>query len=108
EGDVQWLTAGKGINHSEMFPLLHADRENPVELFQIWLNLPARSKMVEPYFSMYWGPEVPRFAHADEAGRNTRVTVIAGALADRAPKAPPPDSWAAQAGSEVAVWAITL
>src|SRR5690606_38134490 len=63
EGDVQWLTAGKGINHSEMFPLLHTDRENPVELFQIWLNLPARSKMVEPYFSMYWGPDVPRFEH---------------------------------------------
>src|SRR5690606_37210718 len=109
EGDVQWLTAGKGINHSEMFPLLHPERDNPVELFQIWLNLPARSKLVDPYFSMYWRNEVPRLEHSDPEGRRTTVTVIAGVLPGApAPKVPPPDSWAAQDGSEVAVWAITL
>src|SRR6476659_9616818 len=36
EGDVQWLTAGAGILHSEMFPLLKNDQPNPAELFQIW------------------------------------------------------------------------
>ena len=41
-GDVQWLTAGKGIVHSEMFPLLERDEPNTTELFQIWLNLPIR------------------------------------------------------------------
>src|SRR5215813_3618843 len=51
-GDVQWLTAGGGIVHSEMFPLLDRDRPNPLELFQIWLNLPAADKMVEPHFAM--------------------------------------------------------
>ena len=54
EGDVQWLTAGKGIVHSEMFPLLDDASPNPVELFQIWLNLPARSKMAEPHFKIIW------------------------------------------------------
>src|SRR5258708_2033417 len=50
-GDVQWLTAGSGIVHSEMFPLPERTRPNPLELFQIWLNLPARSKLVRPHFS---------------------------------------------------------
>src|SRR5438445_9901225 len=53
-GDVQWVTAGRGIVHSEMFPLLEQGADNPLELFQIWLNLPAASKMAAPYFTMYW------------------------------------------------------
>ena len=51
-GDTQWMTAGKGITHSEMFPLLKQDSENRLELFQIWLNLPAASKMAEPHFKV--------------------------------------------------------
>ncbi len=37
-GDVQWMTAGKGVQHCEMFPLLSKEKENPLELFQIWLK----------------------------------------------------------------------
>ena len=72
-GDVQWLTAGAGIVHCEMFPLLDTDEPNPPELFQIWLNLPAADKMVEPYFTMLWADDIPVVEF--EGGS---VTVIAG------------------------------
>ena len=77
-GDVQWLTAGKGINHSEMFPLLKKDAPNPVELFQIWLNLPGAKKMVAPHFSMLWDDRIPRRTEKDAKGRVTEVVLIAG------------------------------
>jgi redox-sensitive bicupin YhaK (pirin superfamily) len=98
-GDVQWLTAGSGIVHSEMFPLLDPDGPNTCELFQIWLNLPAADKMVDPYFTMLWDHEIPR--HVDGG---TEVTVIAGALGDVRPASPPPDSWASRPESDVAIW----
>jgi redox-sensitive bicupin YhaK (pirin superfamily) len=108
-GDVQWLTAGQGVVHSEMFPLLESDRENPLELFQIWLNLPKRSKMSPAHFTMLWAHEIPRLVAADEAGRKTEVAVIAGSLAGAGKAlAPPPDSWAAQPDSDVAIWTITM
>ena len=103
-GDVQWMTAGQGIVHSEMFPLLHADRENPLELFQIWLNLPARSKLVRPHFSMLWSEQVGRV----ELNPGARARVIAGALHGvRAPQAPP-HSWASQEEHGVQIWRLEL
>jgi redox-sensitive bicupin YhaK (pirin superfamily) len=109
QGDVQWLTAGQGVVHAEMFPLLNAEKDNPLELFQIWLNLPARSKMAPPHFTMFWSGQIPRKVTGDAAGRKTELAVIAGALegADK-PLAPPPDSWAAQPQSDVAIWTITM
>lgn len=108
QGDVQWLTAGKGIVHSEMFPLLDKTQGNPAELFQIWLNLPRAGKMVDPYFSMLWDHTIPRHVARDAEGRTTEVTIIAGALAGTRPLAPPPDSWAARADSDVAIWSIRM
>src|SRR6478752_4678465 len=70
-GDTQWLTAGRGIVHSEMFPLVDPDAPNPLELFQIWLNLPAADKMAEPHFVMLWGNTIPRQIVQDSAGRST-------------------------------------
>ncbi len=108
-GDVQWLTAGKGIVHAEMFPLLDQNHDNPLELFQIWLNLPARSKMSQPHFTMFWSQDIPRLLAKDGAGRTTEVAVIAGRLQDAgAPLPPPPDSWAAQADAEVAIWTLRM
>ncbi|HEX4420908.1 MAG TPA: pirin family protein [Kofleriaceae bacterium] len=107
-GDVQWLTAGKGIVHSEMFPLLERGAPNPVELFQIWLNLPRADKLVEPHFSMLWSDKIPRHVAHDAAGRTTEVTVVAGALGDAAVPPPPPHSWAARAEADVAIWSIRM
>ena len=98
-GDVQWLTAGEGIVHSEMFPLLDAERPNPLELFQIWLNLPAESKLVEPHFAMLWDGDIPRL-QAD----GVEITVIAGELAGLTPPSPPPHSWASRSDADVAIW----
>lgn len=47
-GDLQWMTAGRGVVHSEMFPLIKQQQNNPTRFFQIWLNLPAAQKMVDP------------------------------------------------------------
>ncbi|MBA2673429.1 pirin family protein [Ramlibacter sp.] len=114
-GDVQWVTAGRGIVHSEMFPLLRRDEANPLELFQIWLNLPARNKMAAPHFTMLWAEDIPRQAIEDAQGRKTGLAVVAGRYAQAgndaeslvAP-APPPDSWAAQAEADVAIWTVRM
>ena len=102
-GDVQWLTAGKGISHCEMFPLLDPSGPNPVELFQIWLNLPARDKLVAPYFTMLWDREIPR-----QEVPGVELRVIAGTLGDVKPPSPPPSSWASRAEADVAIWTIKL
>lgn len=107
-GDVQWMTAGSGIVHAEMFPLLDRDGPNTLELFQIWINLPADHKMVEPHFSMFWDSDVPRHEVVDADGRRVVVTVIAGPLDGAAPPPPPPASWASRPGSGVAIWHLTV
>ncbi len=103
EGDVQWLTAGAGIVHSEMFPLVHADQPNPLELFQIWLNLPSQDKLVAPHFKMLWAGQLPVWA--DEGAS---VRVIAGSFGERTAPTPPPSSWAARPDADVAIWNLTL
>jgi len=108
KGDTQWLTAGGGICHSEMFPLIEKDQPNPCELFQIWLNLPAEDKMVPAHFAMLWDSEIPRLVSTNEAGKATTVTVIAGALEGKVPPAPPPKSWAARPDADVAIWCIKM
>src|SRR5580765_32946 len=105
-GDVQWLTAGKGIVHSEMFPLIDENGPNRTELFQIWLNLPAANKMVEPYFTMLWNDDLPHRVLRDADGRVTNITVIAGELDDLRPPPPPPDSWASQPDADLAIWHV--
>jgi redox-sensitive bicupin YhaK (pirin superfamily) len=97
-----------------MFPLLRTDQPNPLELFQIWLNLPADSKMVEPHFTMFWSQDMPRRSFVDEAGHATDVVCIAGDLpasgeaGSAKPLPPPPDSWASRPQSDLAIWTLRL
>ena len=105
QGDVQWMTAGKGIVHGEMFPLVNDDAPNPLRLFQIWLNLPARSKMVDTAFVMHWAEDVQR---ASDANAGYELVVWAGELMGCVGQPPPPASWAADANNDVAVYFITV
>jgi hypothetical protein len=107
-GDVQWMTAGAGLQHSEMFPLLNKEAGNPAELFQVWLNLPKAKKFVLPYFKMLWSEDIPIVRMTDENGKSTEINVIAGSLDSVAALPPAPDSWAAEPENEVAVWTIKM
>jgi len=102
-GDVQWLTAGAGILHAEMFPLLDRDADNPLEMFQVWLNLPKTDKMVAPYFSMLW-----KDAIAVHRADGAQVALIAGDLGELRAPASPPNSWASDDEHDVAIWTIRL
>lgn len=108
KGDVQWLTAGGGIVHSEMFPLLNREAPNPVELFQIWLNLPRSDKLAAPHFSMLWSHDIPVCQVTDAAGRTSVVTVVAGRFDGRRSPPPPPRSWASRPDSDVAIWTLRM
>ena len=103
DGDVQWMTAGKGVQHSEMFPLLKENDDNPLELFQLWLNLPKKGKMVDPHFKMLWSESIPVMKSP-----GVEVEVIAGTLTNQKAPTPPPNSWAFASENEVAVWNIQL
>ena len=103
QGDVQWMTAGRGVQHCEMFPLLNTDTKNTLELFQIWLNLPKKSKFADPHFKMLWHEEIPIIKT-----ENARIQVIAGNYEHSKPVPPPPNSWASDLENEVAIWTLNV
>lgn len=70
DGGVQWMTAGRGVVHSELPEQTHGRMEG----FQLWLNLAAKDKMIDPWYRDIQSSEIPEFTHAD-----TQVRVIAGA-----------------------------
>ena len=107
-GDVQWMTAGKGIQHSEMFPLVNEEKSNPLEIFQIWLNLPKISKMVEPHFKMLWNEDIPIVKHTDISGKVTTIQLVAGTIGDINSLPSTPDSWAAKPENAVAVYTVKM
>ncbi len=77
-GDVQWMTAGAGVLHKELHGRDFARRGGTFEVLQLWVNLPAKSKMTEPGYQTLLASDVPVVRLPDEGGS---VRVIAGEFA---------------------------
>ncbi len=107
-GDTQWLTSGKGLQHAEMFPLVNQDAPNPLVLFQLWLNLPKANKFVEPHFKMLWAETIPALQLKDVAGRAINIELTAGKIGDVQAPDPTPNSWAADPKNEVLIATIKM
>lgn len=69
-GGVQWMTAASGVIHSE----IPEQEDGEMEGFQLWLNLPGKDKMKEPWYRDFQNPDLPKF----KTDNGTEVTVIAG------------------------------
>ncbi|QEY25995.1 pirin family protein [Neisseria zalophi] len=69
-GGVQWMTAARGVIHSE----LPEQEDGEMDGFQLWLNLPAKDKMKDPWYRDFQSADLPKF----ETENGTKVTVIAG------------------------------
>jgi len=104
EGDVQWMTAGSGVQHSEMFPLLHSDKENTLELFQIWLNLPKSHKMVPADFKMLWAENIPKI----KKDPLVEISLIHGEIQGESFREAPSNSWAKNPANEVNILLVKI
>ncbi len=102
-GDVQWMTAGEGIRHAEMFPLVHDDQGNTLELFQLWLSLPSWNKLVQCDYKMLWREEIP-IVEED----NARVKVITGNYRGTEGPTATESSWASDPRSKLRLLLIEL
>jgi hypothetical protein len=81
-GDVQWMTAGRGVIHSEMPSAAMRAKGGRMHGFQIWVNLPARDKMMAPRYQEIPAARIPGATSPDGLAR---VRVVAGeALGARA------------------------
>jgi hypothetical protein len=74
-GDVQWMTAGSGVIHSEMPETEFAQRGGRMHGFQLWVNLPRRDKLIHPRYQEFPAAKIPAVSSADG---KIRVRVIAG------------------------------
>jgi redox-sensitive bicupin YhaK (pirin superfamily) len=77
---VQWMTAGRGLVHSETSSEQFKKAGGPLEVLQLWVNLPARLKMTEPRYIGLQGDVIPAFA--EDAGR-VSIQLISGAWQDK-------------------------
>jgi quercetin 2,3-dioxygenase len=107
-GDVQWLTAGRGCNHTEMFPLINNSKDNPLELFQIWLNLPKKDKFVDPHYKMLWAENIPVIHSKDSNGKTSTIRLVSGSYEGTKSLEPSPNSWAVNENNHIGIWHICM
>lgn len=108
EWDVEWMTAWKWIQHSEMFPLIYDNKNNPLELFQVWLNLPKKSKFVDPYFNMLWKDSIPHIIKKDNSWNLIEIDIIAWSIDWLISPKSNPNSWASDSTNKVRILTIKL
>ena len=77
-GDVQWMTAGSGVLHKELHGRDYAGRGGRFEMLQLWVNLPAQSKMTAPKYQTLLARDIQTVELPDGSGR---LRVIAGEFA---------------------------
>ena len=78
-GDVQWMTAGAGILHEEFHSESFTRSGGQLEMVQLWVNLPAKDKMIAPHYQAILSADIPVVALLDAAGS---IRVIAGCYQD--------------------------
>lgn len=77
-GGVQWMTAGSGLIHAEISPPSFKRDGGPLEILQLWINLPARLKMTPPAYTGLAADEIPTIAIGSS---DARLALVAGAFA---------------------------
>lgn len=84
EGDIQWMTAGRGIIHQEFHSNEFAKRGGTFEMCQLWVNLPRKYKMVQPRYQPINGGDVPivslPLGCTEESKQLGTLRVIAGSI----------------------------
>src|SRR5262249_17089129 len=85
-GGIQWMTAGRGLVHAEISPQEFKQQGGPLEILQLWVNLPSRLKMVDPRYVGLQREDIPIVA--TDAGR-VRVHLVSGTWdGERGPYSP--------------------
>ncbi|MCU6453989.1 pirin family protein [Sphingomonas sp. A2-49] len=80
-GGVQWMTAGSGLIHAEVSPPAFKRDGGPLEILQLWVNLPSRLKMTAPRYTGLQAEAIPALPVADGRGR---IDLVSGTIGDTA------------------------